>query len=114
MMEEINATKESLQLHLGRRVRHGTDGLDLGRQGGHPTGVNHVAKIRDLVCSQDTLLAVDAKSSARETLQNFPKILNMLAEVLAGDQDIVQIHKNAIKAPENTIHQSLERLGRIL
>ena len=41
---------------------------------------------------------------SRETTKNFPEILNMLGEGAAGDQYVVEIYKNAIQTPENSVH----------
>ena len=63
---------------------------------------------------EDTLLPVEVEARRSKTAKDSAKIIDVLLERRAGNKDIIEVDENAFEAAEDTIHQPLERLGRIL
>ena len=73
-----------------------------------------MAQISDLGHGENTLLAVQAEPSRRKTLKNVAEVGQVLRDVPAGNQNIIEIHEDALHAAEDLVHQALKCLRRVL
>ena len=69
-------------------------------------------KIHLLLCKY-TLGGVDVETRLLECRENLLKMMKMFFFGSAGNEDIIQIHKDETVLAEEAVHQSLECLGRI-
>ena len=72
-----------------------------------------MAKVRDLGGGQNALLPVDAEASFVETAENLAEIRKVLGKRTACHQDIVKVNKYPLHITKNSVHETLECLGRI-
>ena len=49
-----------------------------------------------------------------QTIEQQSKVFQMLGFRFAGDQNVIQVYENELQISAHRIHETLERLGRIL
>ena len=63
--------------------------------------------------AQNTLLLVEIETSRTEATQDLVEIAQVLGLGLTRDKDVIQINKNSRQTRKDTVHESLEGLGRV-
>ena len=113
-MKEVYTSQKTLKLHFVCRTWDGRDGINFGREWNNPRMVNDVAKVFDLRCSNDALLAIQGETGVAQTAKNATKILHVLLHVHTGHQNVIQVDEDPLHVAKDLVHQPLKRLSRVL
>ena len=113
-MINVDTTEETLQFNFICRARHRHDGVNPGREWLDAGGVHDVPQVRDGGRGKDALLPVETQSSLVQTAKNLSEVREMLLGGGAGHEDVVQVDEDAVKPAKDPVHQTLERLCRVL
>ena len=63
--------------------------------------------------AENTFVDVDRQTGAGESIQDLTDVEEMVGQRRAGDENIVKVDEYKRETTEDTIHESLEGLGRI-
>ena len=98
---------------MGLRLGELLDHLDFGCQRTDALPVHLMTKKLKGGLTQDTLGCVDLDTMVVQAAEDFAEVVEVLIQVLAGNQDVVQVCVAEWKAAENLVHEALEGLGSI-
>ena len=98
---------------MGLRLGELLDHLDFGCQRMDALLVHLMTKKLKGGFTQDTLGCVDLDTMVLQAAEDFTEVVEVLIQVLAGNQDVVQVRVAEWKATKNLVHEALEGLGGI-
>jgi len=110
---EIDEAKEALEVLHSVRLRVVEDGVHMGGHGSDAGGGDLVAEEGDRRLSKGALGEVDEEAVVSEEVEELSEVGEVLLEVGAGHQDVVEINKEEGKVLEDVVHEALEGLCRI-
>ena len=112
-MVEIDEPEKSFELLLGLGALEVSDGGDAVFQWCDTSCRDVVSEEGEAVHAEGALGGVEKHTVAGESAEDFPKVLDVLCDVGAGDQNVIHVHKDEVEAAEDVIHESLERLRAV-